>query len=59
METQNIISKVDYPTEWINLIVLVKKSDDSIRICLDPRDLNTSIVENILLWQHLKKLVYS
>lgn len=59
METQNIISKVDYPTEWINLIVLVKKSDDSIRICLDPRDLNTSIVENIFLWQHLKKLVYS
>ncbi|PIK54404.1 hypothetical protein BSL78_08722 [Apostichopus japonicus] len=30
-----IISKVDYPTSWVNSMVVVQN-----RICLDPRDLN-------------------
>ena len=39
----NIIEKVDHPTDWVNSIVLVEKSDGSIRICLDPKDLNKAI----------------
>ena len=39
----NIIEKVDHPTDWDNSIVLPEKSDGSIRICLDPKDLNKAI----------------
>ena len=39
----SVIEKVDHPTDWVNSIVLVEKSDGSIRICLDPKDLNKAI----------------
>ena len=32
--------KVDEPTDWVNNVVLVTKSNGDIRICLDPKDLN-------------------
>ena len=39
----NVNEKVDYPTDWVNSIVLVEKGDGSIRIGLDPKDLNKAI----------------
>lgn len=41
-----IISKEDRHTEWINSIVTVEKSDGSLRLCLDPKDLNNAIERN-------------
>ena len=32
--------------DWINSVVLVSKHDGSIRLCLDPRDINKSIKKN-------------
>ncbi|XP_055997848.1 uncharacterized protein K02A2.6-like [Ostrea edulis] len=43
MESQGVIGKVDEPTEWVNSIVCVEKSNGKLRICLDPRDLNKAI----------------
>ena len=43
LEQLKIITKIDYHTEWCNSFVLVRKADNSIRICLDPRDLNNAI----------------
>lgn len=43
MEKQSVITKVHEPTDWVNSIVIVKKKNDSIRVCLDPRDLNMTI----------------
>lgn len=43
LENDKIICKVSYPTEWVNPIVLVVKKDQSLRICLDPSDLNKNI----------------
>lgn len=43
MEENNIIAKVDKPTEWVNSMVIVEKKDKRLRICLDPRDLNKAI----------------
>ena len=41
-----IIKPVAGHTDWINSIVPVAKPDGSIRLCLDPKDLNTSIKRN-------------
>ena len=38
-----VISKLDRPTDWVNSFVIVEKKDGSLRLCLDPKDLNNSI----------------
>ena len=43
MESEGIIFRVDEPTEWVNSLVTVRKPDGSIRICIDPTDLNHAI----------------
>ena len=35
-----VIVPVEEPTEWSNSFVAVEKPDHSLRICLDPRELN-------------------
>ena len=40
---QGTISKVDEPTDWVNSLVCVTKSNGSLRLCLDPKDLNKAI----------------
>ena len=43
MEKTGVIRKTDEPAEWVNSIVVVKKTSGGLRICLDPRDLNKTI----------------
>ena len=43
MERDNIIQKVDYPTDWVSSLVIVEKKGGGLRLCLDPRDLNKAI----------------
>ena len=43
MEEQGVIKKVDKPTEWVHNLVIVEKKDKSLRICLDPRNLNICV----------------
>lgn len=40
MVSENIIVPVTEPTDWVNPIVVVPKSNGDIRICMDPRNLN-------------------
>ncbi len=40
MEDHDVIVKVKEPTEWVNSMVIVHKSNNKIRVCLDPRNLN-------------------
>ena len=44
LTSQNIIAPVNEPTEWVSQTVIVKKPDGSIRICLDPQELNKGLV---------------
>ena len=45
MEKAGIISKLDRntPTPWLNSYVTIKKLNGSLKICLDPTDLNKYI----------------
>lgn len=38
-----IISPVDYPTDWVNNLQIVEKPNGKLRICLDPKPLNACI----------------
>ena len=40
---QGIITKVDEPTDWVNSLVCVTKNNGTLRLCLDPKDLNRAI----------------
>ena len=44
--SSGIIEPVQGHTDWINGVVPVSKPDRSIRLCLDPKDLNKSIKRN-------------
>lgn len=43
MEKSGIIKKITKPTEWVNQMAVVAKKDGSLRICIDPRNLNKFI----------------
>ena len=43
---EGIITEVHEYTEWINSKVPVMKEDGSLRLCLDPKDLNKAIKRN-------------
>ena len=43
MEKLNIIEKVSHPTDWVNNIVIVEKLNGSVRVCLDPMQLDKDI----------------
>ena len=43
---EGIITEVKEHTEWINSIVPVMKYNGSLRLCLDPKDLNKAIKRN-------------
>ncbi len=43
LESENIITKVEEPTDWVSNICVVLKPDKSIRLCLDPRPLNEAV----------------
>ena len=44
MESLGIISKVDTPTSWCAGMVVVPKKDKTVRICVDVKPLNTSVL---------------
>ena len=48
MEQLQIITPVTEPTEWVSSITYPTKPDGSLRICLDPRDLNKAIIRRTL-----------
>ena len=43
MVSKEIITRVTEPTDWVSSVLAVPKKDGLVRICLDPKDLNTAI----------------
>ncbi|XP_055914355.1 uncharacterized protein K02A2.6-like [Eupeodes corollae] len=44
MENLGVIVQENQPTKWVNSIVLVRKANGNLRVCLDPRHLNKVIM---------------
>ena len=45
MVTEGVIVPVSWPTEWVSSLTYPHKSDCSLHIFLDPKDLNKPIVQ--------------
>ena len=61
MEAQGIISKYDgcdVSPEWLNSFVIVKKPNGSLRICLDPTDLNKDIIRPVCNSQIMDDVIH-
>ena len=43
MRRLDIIEPVNDPTEWVNPLIIVEKTNGKLRICLDPKHLNQAI----------------
>ena len=43
MESLGVIRKVTEPTDWVSSLAYSRKSNGSLRICLDPRHLNKAL----------------
>lgn len=43
MKQLAIIGEIDEFTEWASSLVIIKKADERLRVCLDPSDLNRVI----------------
>ncbi|CAM1325938.1 Uncharacterised protein r2_g3487 [Pycnogonum litorale] len=43
MVKMDVIKAVQEPTDWVSSITYVRKQDGSLRICLDPKDLNLAL----------------
>ncbi|KAF2889987.1 hypothetical protein ILUMI_16186, partial [Ignelater luminosus] len=44
MVTDGVIESITKPTKWVHNIVIVRRKNNKIRLCLDPRDLNKYII---------------
>jgi hypothetical protein len=43
LEKQKIIAKVNGASEWVNPLVIIEKPNKTLRLCLDPQELNKCI----------------
>ena len=43
LERKDIIAKVEEPVTWVSNLVIVEKANKTLRLCLDPPDLNEAI----------------
>jgi len=43
MEREGVISQVSEPTPWLSQLVMTRKKDGSVRVCIDPHELNKAL----------------
>ena len=43
LENMRVVSKVSEPTPWLSQLVMTQKKDGSVRVCIDPHELNKVI----------------
>ena len=43
LEAKGVIEKVERPTEWVNSVVIARKANGKLHLCLDPKSLNKAL----------------
>lgn len=56
LEIKGIISKLNEPVEWLSNLVIVEKPDKSLRLCMDPKELNKVIEREYFLIPTLEEI---
>ena len=56
MESLDVIEKVTGPTSWVNSMVTITRPNGSLRICIDPRNLNEAIQQEHYLMQTIEEV---
>ena len=46
LERMGILAKVEVPMDWISAMVVARKSNKKIRLCIDPKTLNKVLKQN-------------
>lgn len=59
MENDKVICKAVEPTEFVNPIVIMKKKKNKIRLCLDPQNLNKSLLRESYVNQTFEEITHS
>ncbi|KAG5869299.1 hypothetical protein JTB14_034051 [Gonioctena quinquepunctata] len=49
LEGSGIISRIDKPTNWVHNLVIREKMNGELRLCLDPKDLNSAVRRELYL----------
>lgn len=56
MEKVRIIKRIEHPTKWVTQKIVVVKKNGSMRICLDPINLNKAIIKAHFSFQRFKEI---
>ena len=43
LEGQGVLEKVEQPTPWVSQMAITEKKDGSLRVCIDPQELNKAL----------------
>ena len=46
LQEMGVICQVDEPTEWVSSLVVARKSNGNLRICIDPKPLNKALMRS-------------
>lgn len=57
LEDQQIIEKVEQPDSFVSNLVIIEKVDKSLRLCLDPKELNKVLIRNYHLIPTLEEIL--
>ena len=58
MEKEGVIAKVSEPTPWLSQSVIVHKRNKSIRLCIDPKELNKVLIRERYVMPTLDEKVH-
>ena len=57
MEKLGVIKKCTEPTAWVHSLVVAKKKNNKLRVCLDPSDLNRAVMREHFPMQTVEDVI--